>query len=175
MFFHPRLTPIFLLVLLSGIGPADQAKSLGIESIVDLPDVGQNMQDHPLLTTNFKVTSNDTLDNLSLNATFQKEQLDLWVKNQTGYFTLGACNSWAWQRLSDDDAVFQKVADPSAGPTSPHYQLIWSDLYLSFSGGAFPEGHFLTLISNLYTPVSRTYHLSCLDPFQLVLSGYGRL
>ena len=29
------------------------------------------------------------------------------------------------------------------------------DLYIAFSGGAFPSGHFLTLISNLYTPKSR--------------------
>ncbi len=143
-------------MLLSGIGPADQAKALGIESIVDLPDVGQNMQDHPLLTTNFEVSSNDTLDNLTLNTTFQAEQLALWTNNRTGDFTLGACNSWAWQRLADNDTVFKNVTDPSAGSKSPHYQLIWSDLYIAFSGGAFPQGHFLTLISNLYTPISRT-------------------
>ena len=146
-----------LSVLLSGIGPADDARALGIESIVDLPDVGKNMQDHPLLTTNFQVSSNDTLDNLTLNLTYQAEQLNLWVTNKTGDFTLGACNQWAWQRLPEDDQVFNTVEDPSAGPTSPHYQLIWSDLYIAFSGGAFPEGHFLTLISNLYTPMSRTF------------------
>ena len=33
------------------------------------------------------------------------------------------------------------------------------DLYIAFSGGAFPSGHFLTLISNLYTPKSRTSSL----------------
>lgn len=113
-------------VLLSGIGPAAQSQALGIESIVDSPDVGQNMMDHPLLTTNFRVSSNDTLDNLSLNTTFQAEQLALWTNNRTGDFTLGACNQWAWQRLADNDTAIAASGDPSAGSTSPHYQLIFS-------------------------------------------------
>ncbi len=34
------------LLLLSGIGPADQLRSLDIPVVVDLPGVGQNLQDH---------------------------------------------------------------------------------------------------------------------------------
>src|SRR5262249_28327686 len=34
------------LLLLSGIGPADQLRRLGIPIVVDLPGVGQNLQDH---------------------------------------------------------------------------------------------------------------------------------
>lgn len=34
------------LLLLSGIGPADELKSLGIEIVHDLPGVGKNFQDH---------------------------------------------------------------------------------------------------------------------------------
>ena len=72
------------------------------------------MQDHPLLTTNFLVSSNDTLDNLSLNTTLQAEQLALWTNNRSGDFTLGACNQWAWQRLEEDDPIFMNVTDPSS-------------------------------------------------------------
>jgi choline dehydrogenase len=35
------------LLLLSGIGPADQVQHCGIRSVVDLPGVGQNLRDHP--------------------------------------------------------------------------------------------------------------------------------
>ncbi|KAM5536369.1 hypothetical protein V8D89_009967 [Ganoderma adspersum] len=164
------------ILLLSGIGPSDQLKALGIESVADLPDVGQNMQDHPLLTTNFQVSSNDTLDNLSVNTTLQAEQLALWNNNRTGDFTLGACNQWAWQRLADDDPIFKNVTDPSAGSTSPHFQLIFSDLYIAFSGGAFPNGHFLTLISNLYTPMARgSLTLNTTDPFTYPIINPGLL
>jgi choline dehydrogenase len=39
------------LLLLSGIGPAQQLTSLGIAPIVDLPGVGQNLRDHPAMYT----------------------------------------------------------------------------------------------------------------------------
>jgi choline dehydrogenase-like flavoprotein len=34
------------LLMLSGIGPADHLRDVGIDTIVDLPGVGQNLQDH---------------------------------------------------------------------------------------------------------------------------------
>jgi choline dehydrogenase len=36
------------LLMLSGIGPADQLKALGIEVVADLPGVGANLHDHPM-------------------------------------------------------------------------------------------------------------------------------
>jgi choline dehydrogenase len=41
------------LLLLSGIGPADHLKSLGIPVVADLPGVGQNLQDHVQLPVVF--------------------------------------------------------------------------------------------------------------------------
>jgi choline dehydrogenase len=37
------------LLLLSGIGPAAQLRALGIDSVADLPGVGQNLHDHPIV------------------------------------------------------------------------------------------------------------------------------
>jgi choline dehydrogenase len=36
------------LLLLSGIGNAEHLRALGIPVVVDLPGVGQNLQDHPI-------------------------------------------------------------------------------------------------------------------------------
>lgn len=36
------------LLLLSGIGPADQLRGVGVDVVADLPGVGANLQDHPL-------------------------------------------------------------------------------------------------------------------------------
>lgn len=38
---------------LSGIGPSALLESAGIETVVDLPGVGKNFQDHPMLTARF--------------------------------------------------------------------------------------------------------------------------
>lgn len=37
------------ILQLSGIGPKSLLSSLGIKTIVDLPGVGKNFQDHPTL------------------------------------------------------------------------------------------------------------------------------
>ena len=43
------------LLMLSGIGPAEQLSSLGIPMVMDLPGVGQNLRDHPKLYLTWKV------------------------------------------------------------------------------------------------------------------------
>jgi choline dehydrogenase len=40
-------SPVLLQV--SGIGPKDVLRGLGVEVLVDLPGVGRNMQDHPMV------------------------------------------------------------------------------------------------------------------------------
>jgi choline dehydrogenase len=37
------------LLMLSGMGPAEQLRALGIDPVVDLPGVGENLQDHPIV------------------------------------------------------------------------------------------------------------------------------
>lgn len=43
------------LLMLSGIGPADQLREHGIACKVDLPGVGKNLQDHPLVYMKFAI------------------------------------------------------------------------------------------------------------------------
>jgi choline dehydrogenase len=42
--------------MLSGVGPADHLKALDIPVVVDLPGVGQNLLDHPLVIVNYECT-----------------------------------------------------------------------------------------------------------------------
>ena len=42
------------ILMLSGIGPSAQLKQLGIPVVQDMAGVGENYQDHPMLTMNFK-------------------------------------------------------------------------------------------------------------------------
>lgn len=45
------------LLMLSGIGPADQLRGLGVEVVADLPGVGANLQDHPVVYTSHAATA----------------------------------------------------------------------------------------------------------------------
>ena len=44
------------LLMLSGVGPADQLRGFGIDVLVDLPGVGANLQDHPLGGVTYSAT-----------------------------------------------------------------------------------------------------------------------
>ena len=50
--------------MLSGIGPADHLKEVGIEPIVDLPGVGQNLQDHLAVLVHYTRTNPGQFRNL---------------------------------------------------------------------------------------------------------------
>ena len=43
------------LLMLSGIGPADELREHGIKCLVDLPGVGRNLHDHPLIYMKFRI------------------------------------------------------------------------------------------------------------------------
>jgi choline dehydrogenase len=49
------------LLMLSGIGPADHLREHGIEALVDSPNVGAHLQEHPMAFLNWRTTG-DTLD-----------------------------------------------------------------------------------------------------------------
>src|SRR5215471_14456981 len=51
------------VLCLSGIGPAEMLKKLGIGVVQDAPEAGQNLQDHPLVATTFRTRRTDTLKN----------------------------------------------------------------------------------------------------------------
>ncbi len=43
-------------LLLSGVGPGDQLRELGIEIVHELPGIGENLRDHPAVFTLFRAT-----------------------------------------------------------------------------------------------------------------------
>ncbi len=50
------------LLLLSGIGPGDELRSLGIPAVLDLPGVGQNLQDHARVDLFYELNGPHSLD-----------------------------------------------------------------------------------------------------------------
>ncbi|KDN65625.1 hypothetical protein CSUB01_11269 [Colletotrichum sublineola] len=75
------------LLQLSGIGPASVLSKYAIASIIDLPGVGSNLQDHPfgltLASLSNGIPGNSDLD----NATYDAEQGDLYYSKRKGRWT----------------------------------------------------------------------------------------
>ncbi len=53
------------ILMLSGVGPADHLRSLGIPVVHDSPGVGQNLRDHPLIYITWRTKKDHTLDGLA--------------------------------------------------------------------------------------------------------------
>ncbi len=83
------------LLLLSGIGPADELRAQGIAVRADLP-VGRGLQDH--LTVLISHTSEEE----SLIRAFTPENIALWQQEGRGPMTTGGCDSGGFIRTSPE-------------------------------------------------------------------------
>ncbi|VDC04855.1 unnamed protein product [Peniophora sp. CBMAI 1063] len=153
------------LLLLAGIGDASYLSSVGVTPLVDLPDVGQNLQDHVFMPVSWNVSSNNTFDNIRNDATLAAELLEQWNTTRTGFLADGPNNVFGWLRIPDNSSIFSTAKDPSAGPTSAHIELIFSDEFVSKVQKPPSEGNFFTIIVNVISPASRgNITLGSLDP-----------
>jgi len=93
------------LLLLSGIGPADELRALGIEPRIDLP-VGHNLQDHPFAGLVW-LTDQESLR----SAAMRPENVALFKAEGRGPLTSGFCDGGAFIRtrreLEAPDMQFQ--------------------------------------------------------------------
>ncbi|KAH6655835.1 GMC oxidoreductase-domain-containing protein [Truncatella angustata] len=88
-------TPTLLQV--SGIGPSAVLEGLGIETVVDLPGVGNNLQDHGMLQPRYNYADAFTAKNLT-GATLQTATDD-YYNNRTGPLTATLIQSIAYLPL----------------------------------------------------------------------------
>lgn len=164
------------ILMLSGIGPSAHLSSLGIDTKVDLSDVGKNLQDHAAELSDVWVTSASfSWDDIRRNATLAAQTLTEWRDFRKGPYTDGFYSQIGWYRLPDNSTIFRTQEDPSAGPNTPHIQLQIYDSNLA-AGDPYPKGRFLTMAMALVTPASRgTVTLASSDPFTHPLINPGFL
>jgi choline dehydrogenase len=81
------------LLMLSGIGPADELTALGIEVRHDLPGVGKNLQDHPFVTMNYAISGSNTMYQADA-----PKQLAEWVLRRSGKLTSTVAEVCAFHR-----------------------------------------------------------------------------
>ncbi|KAI0040461.1 GMC oxidoreductase [Auriscalpium vulgare] len=153
------------LLMLSGIGNATYLSRLGITPTVDLPGVGQRLQDHPILRNVFVANSSaPTNDDIHQNASLAATDLAQWEATRKGPYSSPATTHLGWFRVSDD--VLGEIGDTSAGPTSAHYEIIINDGYASTVEPMPQTGRFFTIGTVLVSPSARgAVTLASTNPF----------
>jgi len=135
------------LLMLSGIGAADELRAHGIDVIADLPGVGKNLQDHLVggvtheSTQPISLAGAETIGNL-LRYLFLKK----------GMLTSNVAEAGAFIRMRSDAAV-------------PDIELIFGPVFYMNHGFDNPPGHGFTVGAILLHPKSRgTIRLRSNDP-----------
>ena len=115
------------LLMLSGIGPAEHLKKMGIELIADRPGVGQNLQDHLELYIQQACLQPITL--FKYWSLFGKMRVGLeWLLNKTGPGSSNAFESCAFLRSKP-------------GIKYPDIQYHFLPLAVRYDGQVAAEGH----------------------------------
>ncbi|MGB8802856.1 MAG: choline dehydrogenase [Candidatus Acidiferrales bacterium] len=125
------------LLMLSGIGPADELKAAGISAIQDLPGVGKNLQDHPMVSVGYLCTQKISLD---------------------GAETLGNLLRWLlWKNgpLASNVAEAGLFLRTRVGLGVPDLQLLFGPAYYRGHGLVRRKEHCFGFGPTLITPESR--------------------
>jgi choline dehydrogenase len=114
------------LLMLSGIGPAEHLELREIEVVLDAPQVGENLSDHPAAYTVYT-----TPEPVSLLLALEPAALEEFEATQTGVFTSNLAESGGFIRVLDDspapDVQFHvaPVQIVDEGMTDPEEHGIW--------------------------------------------------
>jgi choline dehydrogenase-like flavoprotein len=135
------------LLMLSGIGPAEQLRALGIPVAIDLPGVGENLQDHPYLTSVWDVPRGGSL----ADAESPKAMLE-YLLRRSGPLTSTVAEAIAFVRSKP-------------GLAQPDLQFHFAPAYFVDNGFEEYDGHAITLGPALVAPRSRGWvRLRSADP-----------
>ncbi|KAK0481457.1 aryl-alcohol oxidase [Armillaria novae-zelandiae] len=153
------------ILLNSGIGDARELLEVGIQAIVDLPDVGKNLSDQPSAGGRWYVNDTNTWDNIVRNLTYRNELVRQWNETRTGPLVDTPPTHILWSRLPDDSPIFERFDDPAAGPNTPHLEIGFSNAW-NIPASLIPDtGNFISLGVSVVSPVSRgTVKLNSSDP-----------
>jgi len=125
------------LLLLSGIGPADELRALGVDVVVDAPKVGRNLQDH--LSVGVTFTANAPVS--YFGADKRIGSVASWLLRRRGPFSSPIAEAGGFVRT-----------DPAL--PAPDLQLLFGPAMFVEHGQVDPPGHGFSLGSYLLQPRS---------------------
>lgn len=172
----------------SGIGKKSVLSAAGIKQIVNLPGVGENLQDHLRVMNSYQLKSNYTsFDVLRFNATVAAEQLALWKAGEPSLYdyTASGFTFTTWKDVLGNDSALVELAKEAAGEDAsvvdqmkleflndssvPQLEVIFSDGYTGVKGypattSSLYGKSFFSLLAIVMHPLSRgTVHINPSD------------
>jgi len=112
--------------------------------------VGANLTDHPLMTNIWYVNSTGTFDSITRNATVAAADVAAWQQTQMGPLVDSPLAHLVWSRVPDNSF---SIPDPSAGPNTAHYELLFGNGWIRLS--PIPAaGNFMTIVTAVTAPSS---------------------
>jgi choline dehydrogenase-like flavoprotein len=125
------------LLLLSGIGPADELATVGLETRLDLPGVGRNLQDHPFVTMIWEISDQDTLYGAD-----KPKPLAEWLLRRSG-------------KLSSTVAEVVAFTRTRGGLPAADIQFHMGAAYFEDHGAETYDGHCMVIAPVLVSPKAR--------------------
>ena len=178
---------------LSGIGAKGILEKAGIKQLINLPGVGENLQDHLRIQTTYQLYPNITgMDILRYNATRAAIELELYRQGKTSLYQYsGSCYgflTWDQALNSSDSSKLLQLARSSTDSTNiidrkklslfeqastasvPQLEIIFGDGYTGHRG--YPangtSGHgkkYATILAGIMHPFARgSVHINSSDP-----------
>lgn len=120
------------LLELSGIGNKRILEKNGIDVVLDLPGVGENMQDHLMTGVSYEVVdgvmTGDPLMRQEPEAIALAQQL--YTEHKAGLFTIGGMQSHAFMPTAGDDAtgLLDRLPKAQTSGDVEHYEIVRSIL-----------------------------------------------
>jgi len=111
------------LLQISGIGPAEHLKSIGVEIVHDLPGVGANLNDHYVVRVSHRVRDAVTINQLARGARLMREAVKFATAGN-GALTFGVTSAMVFCRSRE-------------GLSSPDLQLLFTPA--SYAQGVFRQ------------------------------------
>ncbi|KAF7322094.1 phosphoribosylaminoimidazole carboxylase [Mycena kentingensis (nom. inval.)] len=143
------------ILMHSGIGDAAALTALGITPLKNLPSVGKNLSDHPLLPLEWPVNSDGgTFDPIFQNSGQFTSALGTWNSNRTGRMSSTPISHIGFFRAPNTTFAAPDTPDPAAGPTTPHFEFLIINGFVGYRAGP-PTGTYLTLGIAVVSPASR--------------------
>jgi choline dehydrogenase-like flavoprotein len=125
------------LLMVSGIGPAEHLREIGVAPVVDLPGVGENLQDHPFFLLNYETPVNEDLADAEKPAALLR-----WLFRRSGPLTSNVGEALAFVRTRP-------------GLPAADVELIFGPAYYHDHGFDTFDGHAFALAAVLIAPRSR--------------------